>query len=373
MSESDFTAPPAYLEPEQKAAMLARCHVACPPQQLVSNLDTRVELLRVGEFAVPVTVDDGDRGNAWVCSPLTTYWRYAEEEMLRYAPRVLAWPIKLVCAAYGRFLRQADIDRVAAINNWLVTTNIHGTGMEQHLDTLIAEARRRWPGHALWVRSLNTCHDQALLQALRQRGFIMIPSRQVYLYDDPTQAARKTAQKRDMKLMRETPLTRVGNAGIGENDYERIAELYALLYVGKYSVHNPQYTARFMRDWHRAGVLHFEGFRDEQGVLQSVAGMMHMHGVVTPPIVGYDTAKPVDDGLYRLAMALVFDYAQRHGAKVHLSSGAAHFKRLRGGVPAIEYSAVLASHMPARTRRALGFIAWCAARIGVPIMEKFKL
>jgi hypothetical protein len=56
-----------------------------------------------------------------------------------------------------------------------------------------------------------------------------------------------------------------------------------------------------------------------------------------------------------------------------LSAGAAHFKRLRGGVPAIEYSAVLADHLPEKTRKAIRMLHWATTKIGVPLMERFKL
>jgi hypothetical protein len=61
------------------------------------------------------------------------------------------------------------------------------------------------------------------------------------------------------------------------------------------------------------------------------------------------------------------------GATVNLSAGAAHFKRLRGGRPAIEYSAVLARHLPAFTRHAISLLRLLATSVGVPIMERYEL
>jgi hypothetical protein len=49
------------------------------------------------------------------------------------------------------------------------------------------------------------------------------------------------------------------------------------------------------------------------------------------------------------------------------------FKRLRGGIGEIEYSAVYARHLPARTRRALHTLSLVTRRLGVPIMRRFRL
>ena len=60
-------------------------------------------------------------------------------------------------------------------------------------------------------------------------------------------------------------------------------------------------------------------------------------------------------------------------AELNLSAGAAHFKRLRGGVPAIEMSAVYCRHLPKTTQRAIAVLRTLTTRIGVPIMQRFQL
>jgi hypothetical protein len=72
-------------------------------------------------------------------------------------------------------------------------------------------------------------------------------------------------------------------------------------------------------------------------------------------------------------MAHVLDTTIERDAELNLSAGAAHFKRLRGGVPAIEYSAVFSHHLPQSTRRALGALRMLTTKLGVPIMKRFEL
>jgi hypothetical protein len=357
-----------------QAYMLADIHAAMPARQLVTNLDTRVELMCAKNCVMPVTVNHDESGNAWICSPLTTYWRYAAEELARYGGAIWYKPLIGIFNVLGYFLKYARIDQAVAINNWMVSTNIYPSLEKFPLTEMIDLARERWPHHAIWFRSLNMEHNADWLTALQALGFTLIPSRQVYLYEDiAASEVRHTALKRDMKLLRTTALTRLSKEPLSYSDYARIAQLYRLLYLDKYSLLNPQYTERFMHDWHKAGLLYFDGFRDDDGELQAIVGIFQQGNTLTAPIVGYNTALPQSLGLYRLLMAGVFDHAKKKGVKVNLSAGAAHFKRLRGGKPAIEYSAVMANHLPARTRKAISLLSWITTSIGVPIMERFKL
>ncbi len=356
------------------AIQLATIYNAAPPGKLIANLQTHVEILHIDECALPVTINKKESDNTWICSPLTTYWHYAIEEMRRYSHPIWSIPLTVVGGIYGHLLKMAEIDHAIAINNWMISTNIYPSLASVPLQKIITSARQRWPEHAIWFRSLNYEHNAEWLSALQAQGFVLIPSRQVYLFEDlSTCIHKRTCLQRDMKLLRSTHLHRMTNDDIQPGEYARIAELYKLLYLDKYSTLNPHYTEHFMREWHRAGLLQFHGFRSGDGQLQAIVGIFQQGKTITAPIVGYNTALPQKLGLYRLLMACVFEHALNIGSGVNLSAGAASFKRLRGGKPAIEYSAVLATHLPKKTRLAIAFLSWVTRSIGVPIMKQFKL
>lgn len=360
---ADFTA---------RAHAFARIHAGTDMALYANNLRTRVELVASGAIAMPVTINDAEPGNAWICSPRTTYADYATEETARAGPAWLAPPSRCLGAGLGHWLDHARIDRAVAVNNWLVTTNLYPRLQSVPLATVVADVRARWPTHAVWFRSLNGIDNADWIAALQDLGFTLLPSRQVYLCKDvAANVARHTDLKRDMQLLRTASLQRAGE--IVDSDYDRIAELYGLLYMRKYSRCNPDYTPAFMRAWHRAGLVVFDGLRNADGVLQCVAGVFRQGSTLTSPLFGYDTAQPQSVGLYRLLNACVFDIAIRQGMDLHLSAGAPTFKRTRGGVPAIEYSAVDARHMPRATRFAVAALATLTRRVGVPIMQRFAL
>jgi len=328
----------------------------------------------VDDLVMPATINRGETGNAWVCSPLTTYCDYAIEELQRYLHPLLSKPLTRICKAYGYALEHAHIDQAVAVNNWMLSTNLYPVLQVNSLGKMIDSVLQRWPDHAVWFRSLNAEHNADWLNALRALGFELIPSRQVYIFDELSlQIGLHANLSRDMRLLRQTPLRKIGPADFRVEDYARIAHLYADLYLNKYSRLNPQYTEQFMRCWHDAGLLEFRGFKDANGVLQATVGLFRQGDIITAPIVGYNTALPRELGLYRLLMASVFEQAALTGATVNLSAGAAQFKRLRGGKPAIEYSAVLTRHLPAYRRAVISLLGSLTKSIGVPVMKRFQL
>lgn len=363
---------PGYGDFFARARAYASIHQDVPTNAFINNIDTRIALLAHGEAAIPCTINDGDPGEAWVCSPSVTYGRYLAEEIQRYLPRALVWPAGRLCGVYRRMLEGARLDRCVTLNNWMLATNLFPRPDPVALDSWIDQARQRWPAHAIWLRSLNMRQNGEWIALLLARGFRLLPSRQVYLFDQPGTLAHANV-RRDLRLLQTTPLAAVPPEELAPSDFARIETLYAMLYMNKYSRFNPRYRTDFFRRWHEAGLLELQGFRDASGVLQAVVGTFSHDGVLTAPIVGYNTGLPQSLGLYRLLMASVLQRAMQRGWSVNLSAGAAHFKRLRGGRAEIEYSAVLDDHLDTRHRLTLSALRQLAHRVGIPLMRKFQL
>jgi hypothetical protein len=366
------------MNPAEDFSMRARAfhgiHGGQPTQGFAANLHARVELIQAGETTLPVVINDASADSAWTCSPRTTYSDCASEEAARNLPGWLALPVRGVATAVGSWLARVGLDRVAVLNHWLLSTDLYPTVTATPLQPLIDESLQRWPGHALWCRSLNAVDHADWLAALGKHGFQLVASRQVYLYEGIARlASRHSHLKRDLAGLQRTPLQRADNDSIVDADYARIARLYELLYLEKYSRFNPRYNARFMREWHHAGLLEFHGFRDASGLLLCVVGLFRQGATITSPIVGYDTALPQKLGLYRLLSACAFELAARNDYRFNYSAGAAQFKRLRGGQPAIEYSAFYTRHLPRPARRATAMLSQVTRQIGVPLLTRYEL
>lgn len=340
----------------------------------IANLRTSVESINAGEALLPVTINNGEPDNAWVCSPYSTYCTYAIEEAARFGRRLLTAPLSGLIRCLGNFLKSAEIDRAVAVNNWLVSTNCYPRLCDVDIDQTINETKARWPEHSIWFRSLNDVHHADWLKALEKRGCVFLPSRQVYLFEDIQQLShRRTDLKRDLRLLSRSKALTCERINDNDDDFVRIEELYSDLYIRKYSRLNPQYRHAMIKAWSQVGLLDLYGMRDATGILQGAVGLFGFGNLITSPIVGYNTQLPRELGLYRSLAACVLREGMAGHRLVNLSAGVAHFKRQRGARPAIEYSAVVVDHLPQRTQKTIRALGFLARRIGVPVMQKFEL
>src|SRR5690606_8483777 len=127
---------------------------------------------------------------------------------------------------------------------------------------------------------------------------------------------------------------------------DRVADLYHLLYVDKWSAHNPRYTRPYVRHALGEGLLPGQALVDRDGRVDGAYGAWIRAGVFYVPIIGYDTGLPRALGLYRMLTALMAEDARRRGALVHNSAGVSQFKQRRGATPVLEHSLVFDGHLP---------------------------
>ena len=156
---------------------------------------------------------------------------------------------------------------------------------------------------------------------------------------------------------------------LGADDVPALQRCFRALFIDKYSVLNPDFTPEFFALCLDKRFLELHALRMD-GRIVGVIGFYQRYGWLTTPLLGYDTTLPPELGLYRQLMALLLREAQARGLRLHYSSGAGAFKQHRGGVPALEYSAVFSGHLPGRQRLALGTLAGILQRMAGPILSR---
>jgi hypothetical protein len=346
----------------------------CGTPSLIRNVRTSLELVEVERHVFPVTVNETEYENSWVCSPFNAVISYPLDELREIRSRLLRFTLRGLIHSMAPMLRAAQINRVVCINNWLLSTNLYPDWNGEGLNELTSECQRRWPDHAIMFRSLNRmCHDR-LMNRLIDCGYLLAPSRQVYLCEDLHAAQRKQNSEIDHALLiRRTKYRVVRDDDLTDDDVPRIRELYDQLYLGKYSRHNPQFTDELIRLWGAHQVLRLIGLRSPLGSLDGIVGCLVIDRVLTTPLIGYDLALPRRLGLYRLLTALVFEEARNNECLLNLSAGAAAFKRHRGGRPHLEYSAVFVRHLPIHRRLAWSTLSLLLTHIGATVLQRLEL
>lgn len=360
--------------PDKVAAFVALFQTH-PVLDLIANLDTTVDQITVAGRAFPLTVNDrAQRGNCYICNPVTAYIDYAIDETRHFRSHpALKLAVTALIRACAPVVRASGIDHQVQINNWLFSTNPVPDLTPQAVTDLRDNLTAIHPDRALVLRSLNPVADGATMAALDAAGFHLLPARQIYLFDGAASAPHSADMKRDRLLLARTDLDLVTDDDFTEADYQRAAQLYHMLYIDKYTPLNPRYSALYLRQMHRAGLMRLCGLRAADGALVAVTGLFANGRTLTQPVVGYDTARPQKDGLYRMVMAMAQDIAIREGLFFNMSAGAAAFKRHRQAVPVIEYTAVYAAHLPRRQRIAVGVMEKVLRRVGIPLLQRFGL
>jgi len=347
-----------------------------PACDLVRNLTVRVEAFEVAGRTFPLTLNDASEApNCYICCPSSAYIDYAIDETRNFASSpLLQRTVRALVHACAPLVKASGLDHQVQLNNWLYSTNPVPRLERAAIAEMRTELTTRFPDRAIVIRSLNDIADPSTIAALKAQGFRMLAARQIYIFADRSAAPSTTRDmKRDRTRLRSTPFRLVGDRDFSEADYVRSEELYAMLYLDKYTPLNPHYTARYIGEMHRRGVLRLAGLRDSSGRIVAVTGLFENGRTLTQPIVGYDTSLPIGHGLYRMMMAMAQDHATARGLFFNMSAGAADFKRRRGAVPAIEYNAVYVRHLPLRRRVAVRVMETVLTWVGIPLLRRFEL
>jgi len=345
-------------------------------ERFVRNARARMVLLSVDGKPVPITVNDEEYDNSYVCSPYTHYVSYAKQELALLGNRALSASLGLLLSGIGLLLKRSRFNRIVHVNNWLLSTNLYPELGEEQWVAVLERIQSDFPDHAIAFRSLNPSLNAGVMRRLRATGCLLVPSRQVYmLRTDKTDfgnAKTRWLLKRDGALAAKHGYEKNGPEDIDEYDVPRIGELYRMLYLEKYSWHNPQFTESFLTEAVQRGTLELYGYR-RNGRLDAVLGFYRREGAMTTPLFGYDTSLPQELGLYRMLSSLLVELAGKRGLLLHESSGAARFKRNRGAEAEMEYTAVYVRHLPLRRRWCWTMLERLLSKIGVPLLKKYKL
>lgn len=344
------------------------------------NVDCEIQLLVVGDSFIPISITqaNADVKNSYVCSPTTHYVDYGFREIdIEFSDRFLVNRFcKSVLWAFKTAFVRPSFDNVVMVNNWLLSTNLYPQLSAADIKSISRFLIEKFPQHAIVYRSVNPRLNGDLLETLTQSDFKKVLSRQVYMID-PAKGAykKKQAFKIDVALKRKTTGLQWCDASeIDVRDLPRIKALYDDLYIRKYAKFNPQLSLAFFEFALKEKWLNLWVLKDvDSQQIEAAIGYFNRNGVMTTPVIGYNRKLPQKIGLYRLITLQIIEEAVRNRDLLHMSSGASHFKKIRGGEPCFEFNMVYYKHLRRAQR-----LPWSALRgltqyLAIPIFKRFEL
>lgn len=340
-------------------------------QKYIYNVfNTQLMLAKVDDVIIPITLSDFHPDNTYTVSPYSHYVSYGGFEEVKHLnnPPIEAL-IKLLMVPIAWYFRMAELDKVAYVNNYLLSTNLYPSVNSDHLSAL-SEALPRWfPDRVVVFRSVDEKKNPHIAVLLKEKGYEMVLSRQVW-YMDAEEASRTRQYKEDVRVLRKHGYEIVDGKDLSDNELARSLDLYNMLYLEKYSYYNPQFTFEFMKLARDNEVLHLRALK-RNGRINAVMGFFIRNGAMTQPLFGYDTSLPQEEGLYRLLTLITLQEGLQRNLLVHASGGVGKFKKMRGGKSVIEYNAVYHKHLPAWRQRPWKLIK-AISKYAIPYFQKME-
>jgi len=343
------------------------------PSSLIGKLKTKFEYYEIDGLFVITTVTNKVEPNSYVASPYTLIISFGEDELGKIESKFQRIFTYGLIKTFASFLRFSQLDKAQTVNNYLLSTNFFSKEWESlDVEKLEQKVLSKKLNYALIIRSVNKVQNPKLFNKLKSNGWIPITSRQVYIFDNKERWEKSHNAKIDRKLLDSKRYTfyRVNK----KENFEEAERLYNLLYLEKYSQHNIHFKAKYLQLLVERELLDLYLLHDEvEQKSVGVVGMTLEGGVMTVPIVGYNTNYPQKEALYRRLIAFALESAFKKGVLLNLSSGAPEFKKLRGARAELEYMMVKIEHLPLRQKLGWRLIAMLSKSFYAPLLKRLQL
>lgn len=340
-------------------------------KHFIDNVETQFLALKAGDQVIPLTVNETQYDNSFVCSPFSHYVSYAFNIVDKLKR---GWQRKSVTGLlkiFSLFMKKGKLNQVVIVNNWLFTTSPHIQLDREQIRSITDCLKHRFPKHAILFRSVNAHTWKESFNGLKKNGYNFIASRYVWITDSSRLENFQTRIfKSDLKLLRECKYQVLDQTQIVDEDIGKIRELYDALYIKKYSQINPQYNSNFFKLALDQELLRIKAIKKKDS-LEGVIGYSYRNGVMISSLFGYDPVCNENKGVYRLLSTLLMQEAQKNGGYYNQSAGGSFYKKIRRAEGHMEYTAVYMKHLPFSRKLPWKILKTALNTIGARVMKQY--
>ena len=370
---------------------------------------------------VPVTITTPTSKETYVTSLRAHYVWYAHDEVRVHVRNpVVAAVAHFVLNVVDVAAALCRLDDAVFVNNLLVSTNLYPARAIPNPAHVTKELVDLFPTRAIVWRSLDPVTTPTLLRDLQHSPDVVLLFSRLVNHFDPTEAGvwRRSALnsdalvyeraigavRADVRAVQKGALTleelharaasrpddaqnhayllQVLPTNACETDPslpKRLQELYASLYLAKYSPHNPDYSPAFFRHAIQTGMWRVTVLRKrhgpDQGRVDGFIACIEMGEWLTSPALGYDASvqeQSLGDNasLYATLQFNAMLEARSRGRKLNMSGGVAAYKRARGAKSCVEFVAVSCQHLSWPRRAFVRVLGWLSAHVVVPLVSR---
>lgn len=337
----------------------------------IDNIRTEIKILKINNTVLPITINDGEYENSYVCSPHTYYIGYAQSSLDLIKNKLLKSFFTSLFKCLSKGFKQLKFNKVIVVNNWLLPTNLYPQLDQKWVANITLFLQKHYPHHAILFRSIDAHSNAGLYQELQNNHYKLVASRQIFFTNPQNQEIFETRIfKSDLRLLQSSGYEVLDHEQLTPSEIIRMLHLYQDVYIHKYSKLNPQLNRSYVKLALNHNVLKFKALRKD-GVIDGIAGYFCRNGIMTCPFFGYDKTKPQHIGLYRLLSTVLMLEAKKLDHLFHQSAGASTYKKIRRAKDHMEYTAVFDKHLPLSRKIPWSFIKMLINTVGVFYMKKY--
>lgn len=340
-------------------------------EYFIKNVATEMRILSIGPHLIPITINDAQYENSFVCSPYSHYISYSSVIIRRFENKALKKSLGYIMNKLGNFMQKGELNKNVIINNWLFTTNAHPRINKEEMAAIVEFLKNLFPCHALIFRSVTPETSCECFESLRTNGFDMVASRYVWLTNAKNEEIFNTRIfKSDLKFLKESRYGILEGSELADEDIPKIQNLYQSLYIEKYSNLNPHFNENFIKHTLESKLLNLKAIKYD-GQIQGVVGYLCKNDVMISPFFGYDPVKSEKKGVYRVLSTLLMLESKEQKALFNQSAGGSFYKKIRKAEGSMEYTAVYSAHLPFYRKARWKLLKAIQNTVGAKFMKQY--
>lgn len=323
------------------------------------NVNTKIYLVSFGQTFFPITINEKEYENSYIASNYYALKLY--QEVISNQHPLLQFLQKPLIFLGSQVLKGLKINKTIFLNNWLMTNSVSAQINISDLSQILDFLKIKFSKHIIIFRHIDTITKKDLFQTLTKSDFHLLKTRDIFFYNPlnklPQNKAVRRQIRQDLNVIDKYNFSIVTHDEINESDYERILELYQMLYINKYSKYSPHYTKKYLEITHKNNMVNYTLLKKD-GIIEGFFSYFIYNKVMMSCIFGYDTTKSYSHEVYQLLTRLVIEKAEKLGVIVNDGSGGDAAKTLRGMISSSEYMGLYTAHLPLPRRLIWNSIAF---------------
>lgn len=338
----------------------------------IKNINAEAKILKVDDILLPLIITDKNYDDSLYTSFYSSYIGYILKDLT--STSFFANFFKGLLKLMGRILKKVEINKVIYVNHWLLSTNLYPKLTKKQVKLITNFLKKEYPDHAIIFKNINPRLLPELFDNLKTQSYRMVVSRQVFILDRKARKAINKKQRakirKDKKLIEDSDY--YFSERVNENDFERFADIYHQLYIGKYSIYNPYYTSEFFKLLKDNPLFNLQVLRTED-VIDGMLFTFSIDNQSTCPAMGYQLDKMPEKALYRMLVAKLTADSEENNLDFNMSAGVGDFKKQRGARVETEYSAIYSKHLPLCRKFVYNLLQKIVNDIVIPIFKRYKI